>query len=130
MKRGDEGESHKVGNGRKSGMVKITIMKKEKGVEEERMPSVACTAGRAQTCWSSLYSRSHLQLGASTAFLLGQFEPVASYHQNSLSRNHSSSTLVPLGNYKTPFSRPSLDASPHLRHAPHHPAEIGVIGSP
>ena len=41
MKRGDEGESHKVGNGRKSGMVKITIMKKEKGVEEERMPSVA-----------------------------------------------------------------------------------------
>ena len=35
MKRGDEGESHKVGNGRKSGMVKITIMKKEKGVEED-----------------------------------------------------------------------------------------------
>ena len=129
MKRGDEGESHKVGNGRKSGIVKITIMKKEKGVEED----LGCLHGWASANVLELIrdrTFNLIQLGASTAFLLGQFEPVASYHQNSLSRNHSSSSLVPLGNFKTPISRPSLDAFPHLRHAPHHPAEIGVIGSP
>ena len=59
MKRGDEGESHKVGNGRKSGMDKITIMKKEKGVEEEkRCPRLPARLGERKRVGA--HSRSHL----------------------------------------------------------------------
>jgi hypothetical protein len=102
MKRGDEGESHnlKVGNGRKSGMDKITIMKKEKGVEGGE-DALGCLHGWASANVLVLIrdrTFNLIQLGASTAFLLGQFEPSCIISiKNSLSRNHSSSTPRPFG---------------------------------
>ena len=102
MKRGDEREGHEVGKGKISGMAKITI--KWGGGRGGDCPRLQHCGGTSANVLELTRDRTFnlIQHGASTAFRLGQFELVASYHHNdrqllpSVSRNHSPRLLLSL----------------------------------